>query len=87
MFALDKPFAKTEYSYCYSSSDKLKSIGFRATGLSTYDFSTLFTTLPHNLIKKNQINLIESTFHRQSILYLACDDKIAFFTSDDQKRF
>ena len=31
--------------------NKLKSKGFRATSLSTYDFSTLYTTLPHNLIK------------------------------------
>ena len=30
--------------------NKLKSKGFRATSLSTYDFSTLYTTLPHNLI-------------------------------------
>ena len=29
---------------------KLKSKGFRATCLSTYDFSTLYTTLPHLLI-------------------------------------
>ena len=32
--------------------NKLKSRGFRATSLSTYDFSTLCTTLPHNLIKE-----------------------------------
>ena len=32
---------------------KLKDIGYQATSLSTYDFSTLYTTLPHNLIKKN----------------------------------
>ena len=32
--------------------NKLKSRGFLASGLSTYDFSTLYTTLPHNLIKK-----------------------------------
>ena len=32
--------------------NKLKSRGFRATSLSTYDFSTLYTTLPHNLIKE-----------------------------------
>ena len=31
---------------------KLKSRGFLAPGLSTYDFSTLYTTLPHNLIKE-----------------------------------
>ena len=28
--------------------NKLKSRGFRVTSLSTYDFSTLYTTLPHN---------------------------------------
>ena len=38
--------------------NKLKSRGFLASGLSTYDFSTLYTTLPHNLIKEktNRIN-------------------------------
>ena len=41
--------------------NKLKSRGFRATSLSTYDFSTLYTTLPHNLIKGKLINLIEWT--------------------------
>ena len=39
--------------------NKLKSGGFRATSLSTYDFSTLYTTLPHNLIKDKFINLTE----------------------------
>ena len=38
--------------------NKLKSRGFLASGLSIYDFSTLYTTLPHNLIKEksNRIN-------------------------------
>ena len=31
--------------------NKLNSRGFLASGLSTYDFSTLYATLPHNLIK------------------------------------
>ena len=31
---------------------KLKCRGFRAKSLSTYDFSTLYTTLPHNLFKE-----------------------------------
>ena len=30
--------------------DNLKARDFNATGLSTYVFSTLYTTLPHNLI-------------------------------------
>ena len=41
--------------------NKLKSRGFRATSLLTYDFSTLYTTLPHNLIKEKLIKLIEWT--------------------------
>ena len=32
--------------------NKLNFRGFLASGLSTYDFSTLYTTLPHNLIKE-----------------------------------
>ena len=35
--------------------NKLKSRNFRASSLSTYDFSTLYTTLPHNLIKEKKI--------------------------------
>ena len=42
--------------------NKLKSRGFLASGLSTYDFSTLYTTLPHNLIKEKLTELIEQTF-------------------------
>ena len=43
---------------------KLKCRGFRASSLSTYDFSTLYTTLPHNLIKEELLDLIEWTFKR-----------------------
>ena len=41
--------------------NKLKSRGFLACGLSTYDFSTLCTTLRHYLIKEKLIELIEQT--------------------------
>ena len=59
--------------------NKLKSRGFLASGLSTYDFSTLYTTLPHNLIKEKLTELIEQTLNREGSLYLACNDKNAFF--------
>ena len=52
------------------------------TSLFTYDFSTLYTTLPHNLIKDKLIDLIERTFQREGSLYLACNDRNAFFTSE-----
>ena len=59
--------------------NKLKSRGFLASGLSTYDFSTLYTTLPHSLIKEKLTELIEQTLNREGSLYLACNDKNAFF--------
>ena len=52
------------------------------TSLSTYDFSTLYTTLPHNIIKYKLIDLIERTFQREGSPYLACNDRNAFFTSE-----
>ena len=67
--------------------NKLKSRGFRATSLSTYDFSTLYTTLPHNLIKEKLINLIEWTFKREGSSYIASNERQAFFTSGDTKRY
>ena len=52
--------------------------------MSTYDFSTLYTTLPHNLIKEKLLDLIEQTFYKKECkLYLACNYKKAFFTSAD----
>ena len=64
--------------------DKLKARDFNATCLSTYDFSTLYTSLPHNLIKDK---LIERTFQREGSPYLACNDRNAFFTSEKSKKY
>ena len=50
--------------------NKLKSRGFRASSLSTYDFSTLYTTLPHNLIKDKLVDLIERTSTRKALFIL-----------------
>ena len=64
------------------SLDKLKARDSNATSLSTYYFSSLYTTLPHNLIKDKLIDLIERTFQREGSPYLACYDRYAFFTSE-----
>ena len=61
--------------------NKLKSRGFHATSLST-----LYTTLPHNLIKEKLINLIEWTFKMEGSPYIACNERQAFFTSEETKR-
>lgn len=39
----------------------MKSNGFQASPLTTYDFSTLYTTLPHHLVKE-KLDLIKGTF-------------------------
>ena len=57
--------------------------------MSTYDFSTLYTTLPHYLIKEKLVDLIEGAFKKfyknEGTLYLVCNDRKAFFTSTDHR--
>ena len=52
------------------------------TSLSTYDFSTFYTTLPYNLINDKLIDLIERTFNTEDHPYLACNDRNGLFTSE-----
>ena len=68
--------------------NKLKTKCFQASTISTYDFSTLYTTLPtlpYNLIRNQLIDLIENTFTREEALYLACNEEHAFFASQAHK--
>ena len=66
---------------------KLKDICYHATSLSIYDFSTLYTTFPYNLIKDKLLDLKGRTFYKkEGKLFLACNDKKAFFTSADHYR-
>ena len=58
--------------------DYLKARDFNATSLSTYDFSTLYTTLPHNLIKDKRIDFNERTFQREGSPYVACNNRNTF---------
>ena len=43
--------------------------------------------MPHNLIKEELTELIEQTFNREGSLYLACNDRNVFFTSEQPKRY
>ena len=51
------------------------------------DFSTLYTTLPHKTIKDKLVDLIERMFQREYSLYIACNDRHAFFTTDAVKYY
>ena len=56
----------------------LKSRGVHAASLSAYDFSTLYTMLPHNLIKNKLVDFIKRIFKREGSLHIACNDRHAF---------
>ena len=58
--------------------------------MSTYDFSTRYTTLPHNLIIDKRIDLVERTFNRAGspyITYFICNDRNAFFLWKSLKKY
>lgn len=40
--------------------------------------STLYTSLPHNLIREKLISLIAKTFARENKAYIACNEHRAF---------
>ena len=69
--------------------NKLKTKGFQASTISTYDISTLYTTLPHtcNLIGNQLVDLIENIFRHEEALFLACDEERAFFASEEHKTY
>ena len=49
--------------------------------------SILYCLVDIPLIKEKLTELIEQTFNREGSLYLACNEKRAFFTSEQTKRF
>ena len=63
------------------------SLRFSCIQSATYDFSTLYTILHYNLIKDKIVDIIERTFQRKDTLYIACNDRNAFFTSDAVRNY
>ena len=59
----------------------------QVSSISTYDFSTLYTTLPHDLIKLKLTHLIQKIFGREGKLFLACNVDRAFFTNDSIQHY
>ena len=67
--------------------DKLKARDFNATSLSTYDFSTLYTTLPHNLIKNKLIDLLKKPSREKALLTLHVMTEIHFLLQESLKKY
>ena len=55
--------------------------------MSTYDFSTLYTTLPHNLIKDKLIDLIEVPSREKGLLTLHVVTEMHFLLQKNLKKY
>ena len=53
--------------------------------LSTYDFSTLYTTLPHNLIQDKLMILLKEPSREKALLTLHVISKMHFLLQKKQK--
>ena len=54
--------------------------------LHEHSSSTIYTTLPHNLIRNQLVDLIENTFRCEEVFYLACNEERAYFASEEHKK-
>ena len=62
--------------------DSLRSIPTRKAQLASFDFSTLYTAIPHNLLKDKITNLIHSAYTCRKSQYIeVCQDK-AFWSNN-----
>ena len=61
--------------------EKLRLRNFQGSQVSSFDFSTLYTSLPHDLIKAKVLSLVKWCFNRESKAYLCTSDKAGFFSN------
>ena len=61
--------------------EKLRLRNFQGSQVSSFDFSTLYTSLPHDLIKAKVLSLVTWCFNRESKTYLCTSDKAGFFSN------
>ena len=61
--------------------EKLRLRNFQGSQVSSFDFSTLYTSLPHDLIKAKVLSLVKWCFDRESKTYLCTSAKAEFFSN------
>ena len=59
--------------------EKLRLRNFQDSQVSSFHFSTLYTSLPHDLIKAKVLPLVKWCFDRESKVYLFTSLKAVFF--------
>ena len=63
------------------SSKKLRLHNFQGSQVSSFDFSTFYTSLPHDLIKAKVLSLVYWCFNRESKSYLCTSLRAGFFSN------
>ena len=58
--------------------EKLRLRNFQSSQVSSFDFSTLYTPLPHDLFKAKVLSLVNCCFNRESKTYLCTSDTAGF---------
>ena len=61
--------------------EKLWLRNFQRSQVSSFDFSTLYTSLPHDLIKAIVLSLVKWCFNKESKTYLCTSEKAGFFSN------
>ena len=64
-----------------------KSVKFQGDMLNFCDFIQVFVFTTNHHLKDKLVDLIEKTFQREGSLYIACNDRNAFFTSDAVRNY
>ena len=66
--------------------DKLQAYNGPFESLESFDFSTLYTTLPHNLIKDKFRRLIQWAFKKSDCEYICSNSFKTYFSNSKQKK-
>ena len=61
--------------------EKLRLRNFQGSQVSSFDFSTLYISLPHDLIKAKVLSLVNLCFNRESMTYFCTSDKAGFLAT------
>ena len=89
----NKSYENTGVNYFWSVKnslevlDKYNNIESAFTSVDSFDFSTLYTTLPHNLIKEKLSYLIEWSFDKTGLTYICCNSYNSFFSDSKQNKY
>ena len=66
--------------------EKLRLQNCQGSQVSSFDFSTLYISLPHDLIKAKVLSLVKWCFNRESKTYLCTSDKAGFSPTRNMTR-